>query len=155
MSLSLLLVGHTKEKYFKDSENEYLKRLSKFTSIKIKIIPQAKNETNGILVMSAEEKSITAFLKPTDYLVLLDEKGIQAKNSVDFSAMLNNVMNHHTSIVFAIGGSFGFSPKIKERANELWSLSNLTMPHHLVRTVFLEQMYRAFTILNGGKYHNA
>lgn len=154
MAIKLIVFGKTKESFFIQSENEYLKRINRFVNLEYITLDSSKNETQAQKVLHAEEKILLSKLKSPFHLILLDENGKTFNNSVQFSQHLNQTLSLHTNVTFVIGGAFGFSEKIKEMANEKWSLSNLTMPHHLVRTVFLEQLYRAFTILNGGHYHN-
>ena len=100
-----------------------------------------------------ESSSIKKHIGPSDFILLLDEKGNEY-SSREFAEELNLKLVNESNITFIIGGAFGFADDIKQRADALWSLSKLTFPHHLVRTVFLEQLYRAFTILNGESYHN-
>jgi 23S rRNA (pseudouridine1915-N3)-methyltransferase len=154
MAIKLIVFGKTKESFFIQSENEYLKRINRFVNLDYITLDSSKNETQAQKVLQAEEKILLSQLKSTAYLILLDENGKTFKNSIQFSQHMNQTLSQHTNVTFVIGGAFGFSENIKKMAQEKWSLSNLTMPHHLVRTVFLEQLYRAFTILNGGHYHN-
>ncbi|MCL4105779.1 UNVERIFIED_CONTAM: hypothetical protein GTU68_028656 [Idotea baltica] len=93
-------------------------------------------------------------LAPQDYLVLLDEKGKQY-TSVEFSEKINKYnISSYKRVVFLTGGAFGFHQSIYDRSKEMLSLSKMTFSHQMIRTFFLEQIYRAFTILNGEKYHN-
>jgi len=154
MAVKFIVIGKTKEKYFLDSEGEYLKRLNKFVSFEYITLDSSKNETHAPKVLQQEEKTILSRLKNSDFLILLDEKGKNFRNSTHFSQHLMNTLGQQKNVTFLVGGAFGFTDNIKKMAQEMWSLSPLTMPHHLVRTVFLEQLYRGFTIAHGGKYHN-
>ena len=104
-------------------------------------------EKEGMMILDA--------LNPGDYLVLLDEKG-KAYSSEKFAEQLQKWMNAGTrNIVFVIGGAYGFSPVVYDRANQKISLSDMTFSHQLVRLIFVEQLYRAFTILRGEPYHHS
>jgi len=147
------VVGPTKEKYFKQSEEEYLKRLRKYCKLHYVVVNSSKNSSNRDECLAQEQNSILKNIAESDYVLLLDEHGTQY-SSRSFSKKLNELLVNKSNLVFVIGGAFGFSDAISIRSNGKWSLSNLTFPHHMVRTVFLEQLYRGFTILNGEKYHN-
>lgn len=153
MAVKLLVVGPTKEKYFKQSEEEYLKRLRKYCKLHYVVVNSSKNSSNRDECLAQEQNSILKNIAESDYVLLLDEHGTQY-SSRSFSKKLNELLVNKSNLVFVIGGAFGFSDAISIRSNGKWSLSNLTFPHHMVRTVFLEQLYRGFTILNGEKYHN-
>ncbi len=153
MAIRLLVFGDTKEKFFKQSEEEYLKRLNKFCKFQYIQLPSSKNSQKRDECLKAEEEHLFKKITPSDYVILLDEAG-EHWNSRKFSTQLNKILISKPNMLFIIGGAFGFSDKVKARSNGLWSLSKLTFPHHLVRTIFLEQLYRSFTILNGGNYHN-
>lgn len=153
MAIKLLVVGPTKEKFYKQSEAEYLKRLTKFCKLQYTTLPSSKNVTQREACLKMEEEHLFKHIGQNDFVVLLDEAG-KEYSSRKFAKFLNTKLVSQSNIVFVIGGAFGFSDKIRARANDLLSLSKLTFPHHLVRTIFLEQVYRAFTILNGGRYHN-
>lgn len=153
MAVKLLVVGATKEKYFKQSEEEYLKRLRKYCKLHYVVVNSSKNSSNKDECLVQEQDSILKNISEGDYVLLLDEHGAQY-SSRSFSKKLNELLVNQSNLVFVIGGAFGFSDAISVRSDGKWSLSNLTFPHHMVRTVFLEQLYRGFTILNGEKYHN-
>jgi 23S rRNA (pseudouridine1915-N3)-methyltransferase len=153
VAVKLLVVGPTKEKYFKQSEEEYLKRLRKYCKLQYVVVNSSKNSSNKDECLAQEQDSILKNIAEGDYVLLLDEHGTQY-SSRSFSKKLNELQQNKSNLVFVIGGAFGFSDAISVRSDGKWSLSNLTFPHHMVRTVFLEQLYRGFTILNGEKYHN-
>jgi 23S rRNA (pseudouridine1915-N3)-methyltransferase len=153
VAVKLLVVGPTKEKYFKQSEEEYLKRLRKYCKLQYVVVNSSKNSSNKDECLAQEQDSILKNIAEGDYVLLLDEHGTQY-SSRSFSKKLNELLVNKSNLVFVIGGAFGFSDAISVRSDGKWSLSNLTFPHHMVRTVFLEQLYRGFTILNGEKYHN-
>ena len=153
MAIKLLVVGATKVKYFKQSEEEYLKRLTKYCKLQYVEVSSSKNSTNRLECLVQEEQSILKYIGATDYVLLLDEHGTEY-SSRKFAQKLNSLLVNESNLIFIIGGAFGFSENVKARSNGKWSLSQLTFPHHLVRTIFLEQLYRGFTILQGEKYHN-
>ena len=153
MAIKLLVLGDSKEKYFKDSEAEYLKRLRKYIKLNYVTLAASRKLTKKNEVLQFEEEVLLKQIAKDDFLILLDENG-EEFTSRKFADNLNKWMYSSGNVVFAIGGAFGFSNAVKQRANKQVSLSKLTFPHHLVRTLFLEQLYRAFTILNGEKYHN-
>ena len=153
MAVKLVVVGATKEKFYKQSEAEYLKRLNKFCKLNYIEIASSKKSVKRLDCLKMEEESLLKNISDGDFVVLLDEKG-KEYTSRKFASQLNELLNYQSGVVFVIGGAFGFSNTIRQRANATWSLSKLTFPHHLVRTIFLEQLYRAFTILKGEHYHN-
>ena len=93
-------------------------------------------------------------IRPSDYLILLDERG-QEHNSISFAEYLNGLEGRVNHLLFVIGGPYGFSDEVYRRADAKLSLSRLTFSHQLVRVIFMEQLYRAFTILKGEPYHHA
>lgn len=153
MAIKLIVVGGTKEKFYVQSEDEYLKRLAKFVKLNYIVVPSSRKSAVREECLKMEEEQLQRNIGTNDYVILLDENG-KEYDSRSWAKQLNECLVNESNLTFIIGGAFGFSESIKHRANSMWSLSKLTFPHHLVRTIFLEQMYRAFTILNGGKYHN-
>jgi 23S rRNA (pseudouridine1915-N3)-methyltransferase len=155
MKIKLITIGKTDESYLKDGIDKYLKRLKHYVSFELIIINDVKvgKKTNVTLQKELEEKEILSKVDVNDYLILLDENG-EEYNSVDFSKFLQKRMNSGNDIVFVIGGPFGFSNRMYERANAKVGLSKLTFSHQMVRLFFVEQLYRAFTILKGEKYHH-
>jgi len=153
MAIKFIVVGKTKEKFYQQSEQEYLKRLNKYCKLSYKEVASSKKSEIKEDCLSMEEVNILKLIAPQDYVVLLDEKG-KEYSSRSFARELNAKLVSEANLVFVIGGAFGFSDAVRSRANSTWGLSKLTFPHHLVRTIFLEQLYRAFTILNGERYHN-
>lgn len=151
--MKLIVVGPTKESYLRQAEAEYLKRLGRYTKLEYIEVQASKGLTKAEDCLAQEEKSILRKIGSQDFVVLLDEGG-KLLHSRDFAQQLNQWQSNQGRLCFVIGGAFGFSPAIRQRSNAKLSLSKLTFPHHLVRTVFLEQVYRAMTILKGGKYHN-
>ena len=137
-------------------EEEYFSRLKHYVPIErieLSDIRNAKN-LNREQLKEAEGKELLKRILPTDQLVLLDERGKEF-SSVSFAAHLEQQMNQSVkAIVFVVGGAFGFSEEIYQRANLKMSLSRMTYSHQMVRMIFLEQLYRAFTIIRGEGYHH-
>jgi len=155
MKLSFYVTGKTKEDYLLRGIDEYRKRVEKYYPFVYQEIPDIKT-TKGMsdqAVRDAEGEQIMKRIKPTDYLVLLDEKG-RSFRSLTFAHYLLQMESRVGQMVFLVGGPYGFSEKIYQRANEKIALSEMTFPHQLVRLIFLEQLYRACTINRNEPYHH-
>jgi len=156
MKVKLIVIGKTISKFLLDLENEYQKRLKHYCKFSELIIPDIKNggKLSKKELKEKEGNLILKSLKNSDYVILLDDKGL-ALTSIEFSELLNKKMVSSTNeLVFVVGGAFGFSESVYKRANTKLSLSKMTFSHQMVRMIFKEQLYRAFTILKGEKYHH-
>ena len=156
MKLRLLCVGKTNFNFLNEGEKEYTNRLIHYCNLSRIDIPELKNAKSLSIpeIKNKEGKLILAKVQATDLLILLDENG-KMYTSNEFATFFEKKMiQGKTSIVFVIGGAFGFSKEVYDRANELISLSKMTFSHQLIRIIFLEQLYRSFTILKGEKYHH-
>ena len=156
MKIVLLSVGKTSNDYVKAEFGSYVKRLSHYIDFESIEIPNIKNSKNlsKIELKRKEGRTIIRFMLPNDYVILLDENGVNL-NSIDFSKKMQKYMlNSYKRIVFVIGGAFGFSNEIYDLSNEKLSLSKMTFSHQMVRLFFIEQLYRSFTIINNEKYHH-
>ena len=156
MKIKLIVIGKTKSKFLIDGENEYQKRLKHYCKFSELIIPDIKNggKLSKKELKEKEGNLILASIKNSDYVILLDDKGLTLK-SIEFSELLNkNMVSSTNELVFIIGGAFGFSESVYKRANTKLSLSKMTFSHQMVRMIFKEQLYRAFSILKGEKYHH-
>ncbi|MDG1689499.1 MAG: 23S rRNA (pseudouridine(1915)-N(3))-methyltransferase RlmH [Flavobacteriales bacterium] len=156
MKVKLIVIGKTKSKFLLDGENEYVKRLKHYCKFSELIIPDIKNggKLSKKELKEKEGNLILESIKNSDYVILLDNKGL-ALTSIEFSELLNKKMVSSTNeLVFIVGGAFGFSESVYKRANTKLSLSKMTFSHQMVRMIFKEQLYRAFTILKGEKYHH-
>jgi 23S rRNA (pseudouridine1915-N3)-methyltransferase len=156
MKIRLIVVGKTNANYLKTGESDYEERLKHYCKFEELIIPSIKN--SGKLAKKdlkiKEGKLILKNIDPMDQLVLLDEKG-KSFSSAYFSGFLNQKLLSSTKrLVFVIGGAFGFSEEVYKRADSIISLSKMTFSHQMIRLIFKEQLYRAFTILKGQKYHH-
>lgn len=156
MNVELLTIGKTKSKFVTEGLEEYLKRLKRYLPYCITELPDVKNagrlskeeqkETEGILILSK--------LSPSDHVVLLDERGKQY-TSIEFADKIQGILaTGKKRLVMIIGGPYGFSKTVYNRADELLSLSKMTFNHEMVRLFITEQLYRAMTILRGEPYHH-
>ena len=156
MQIRLIAVGKTDHAAIQSLVEEYIKRLGFYIKFELEIIPDLKNSKN-LSEASQKEKEGELILKKvqtSDELVLLDEQGKQY-SSVDFSDYLQKKMNAGLKqLIFVIGGPYGFSAEVYQRANGKISLSKMTFSHQMVRVFFVEQLYRAFTILKNEPYHH-
>ncbi len=157
MKITLIAVGKTEDKYLIEGIEKYLNRLKHYINFNLLVIPEIKNTKN---LTEAQQKSkeselISKQINNLDVVVLLDENG-KKYSSVDFSAYLNKQMIGSVQhLVFIIGGPYGFDESIYKRSNASVSLSAMTFSHQMVRLFFVEQLYRAFTILKNEPYHHA
>ena len=156
MNIKLVLTGKTNMDFVSDGFTEYEKRLKHYIRFEVSVIPELKN-TKSLSVSEQKEKEADMQLKvldKCDYIVLLDDKGKEF-TSMAFAEFLNRRMNAGTkTLAFVIGGPYGFSERIYRIANEQLSLSRMTFSHQIVRVLFAEQLYRAFTIINNEPYHH-
>ena len=156
MNIKLLAIGKTDNKALQTLIDDYTKRLSFYIKFDLEIIPDIKNVKNLSESQQKEKEGelILSKLTPTDQLILLDENGI-GFSSISFSAYLQKRMNSGTkTLVFVIGGSYGFSDEVYQKTQGKISLSLMTFSHQMVRLFFIEQLYRGFTILRNEPYHH-
>ncbi|MBO4466165.1 MAG: 23S rRNA (pseudouridine(1915)-N(3))-methyltransferase RlmH [Bacteroidales bacterium] len=155
MRVSLLTVGKTDIKWVSEGLEVYSSRLLHYIPFEVREIPELKNVSalNKDQIKTAEGKLILKSLKDSDELILLDERGKEFR-SVEFADWLQRKFQQGRDLVFVIGGAYGFSQEVYSRANGMISLSKMTFSHQMVRTIFVEQLYRALTILKGESYHH-
>lgn len=156
MTIELLTIGKTKTRYVSEGIEEYLKRLKHYIPYDIVCLPDVKNagKMPKEEQKEAEGQLLLKRLSPSDYVVLLDERGRQF-TSPGFADSLQAMMaSGRKKLVMIIGGPYGFSKPVYDRANELLSLSKMTFNHEMVRLFITEQIYRAMTILRGEPYHH-
>jgi 23S rRNA (pseudouridine1915-N3)-methyltransferase len=150
-------MGITREGYVEKGLEDYEKRLSHYISWERKEVPSVKN-AGSLSAQSLKEKEgqlLKSYLQAGDYLVLLDENGT-VLSSEGFSEFIGQRMNSGIkNLVFMVGGAYGFSKELYDRSDYKLSLSKMTLTHQMVRLFFTEQVYRAFTILKGEKYHHS
>jgi 23S rRNA (pseudouridine1915-N3)-methyltransferase len=157
MKIVLIVVGKTKEAYLQAGEAEYLKRLGKFNKPEVVMVPDIKSAAgrNATQLAEKESQSIMSRIQPGDTVVLLDDKG-QSYTSEAFADWLEHKQVHGTKrLIFVVGGAYGFSEALYQLADEKLSLSKMTFSHQMVRMIFLEQLYRAYTIVHHMPYHHA
>ena len=156
MKITLAVIGKTEVGFVRQGIEEYVKRLKHYVTFDIRYIGDVKT-TRGMTEAAqkaAEGRALLSTLEPGDHVVLLDEHGTE-RTSVDYSQWLQRRMASGSKrLVFVVGGPYGFSPEVYSRANEMISMSKMTFPHELVRLIFVEQLYRAFTILKHEPYHH-
>jgi 23S rRNA (pseudouridine1915-N3)-methyltransferase len=156
MKIHFLVVGKTTEKYMQTGIDEYVRRLLRYIPFSMEVLPELKNAKNLTFEQQKEKDSqaILNVLQDGDYVVLLDEKG-KEYSSVAFSDYLARKMQIVPKrLVFVVGGPYGFSAEMYDRANEKLSVSKMTFSHQMIRLIFVEQLYRAMTIMRGEPYHH-
>jgi len=156
MKITLLTVGKTTNQHLIKLQEEYQNRLKFYITFELVVIPELKN-TKSLSITEQVEKEADLILKQielNDKVVLLDEKGKQF-TSVGFSEYIaKKIMDSHKRMIFVVGGPYGFSERVYQRANNKISLSTMTFSHQMIRLIFIEQLYRALTILKGEPYHH-
>lgn len=156
MTIKLIAIGKTDNKALQVLIEDYQKRLQHYVNFVFEIIPDIKNAKNLTEAQQKQKEGglIMKQLKPTDVLILLDEKG-KEMNSIDFASYLQKHMNSGIKqLVLVIGGPYGFSPDIYQKAKGKLALSKMTFSHQMIRLFAIEQLYRGFTILKNEPYHH-
>ncbi len=155
MNIKIIALGKIKEKFLKDGINEFLKRLNPYTSIEVvELNPiEIKEESLTQKVLDEEGEKILSLIKDDSYVITMEIQGSQL-SSEEFSEKINDIINIGVSeLVFVIGSSCGLSKIVSDRANFKMSMSRMTFLHQFARLILIEQIYRAFKILKGEKYH--
>jgi len=154
MNFKLLVVGKSNDKRLEEMVSEYAKKLNHYINYNTVELHVKKKISDTKKLKEIESQLILNHINANSILIVLDEKGSQF-TSVKFSAFVQKRLNEGSKeVIFLIGGAFGFSESIYKRANHCMALSKMTFTHQMVRLVFIEQLYRAFTILKGEKYHH-
>lgn len=156
MEIVLLTIGKTSTAYIETGIEQYLKRLSHYVSFRIKSIPDLRNarKLTTDQQKEAEGKLLLSEFSSSDMVVLLDERG-EEPTSVKFAGMIEKIMSTgRKRVIFVVGGPYGFSQEVYARCDRKLSLSRMTFSHEMVRLFFVEQLYRAMTILRGEQYHH-
>ena len=156
MKITLLVVGKTDVKWVKEGPELYISRLQHYVPFSLLEIPELKNVSSlgKEQIKLREGDLILKSVKPSDMVVLMDERGKQY-TSMEFSAFIQGrMLQGGKDMVFVIGGAYGFSEAVYSRSDLSISLSKMTFSHQMVRTIFVEQLYRAFTIIKGEPYHH-
>lgn len=157
MNINIICVGKIKEKYFTEAINEYTKRLSRFAKIHITELTDLKIPANASAkeentIIEKEGSSIIAKISADDYVIAMCIEGKEF-SSTDIAEKISDILMRTSSITFIIGGSLGLSDAVKKRADLKMSFGPVTYPHQLMRVILLEQIYRAFKIINNETYH--
>ena len=156
MKITLLTVGKTDRDWVRHGLDIYVSRLKHYIPFTLTEIPELKNVSalSKEQIKVKEGELILKNVRPTDDLILLDEHG-KEYSSVQLAKILQDKISYECKdIIFVIGGAYGFSDAVYARANSKLSLSKMTFSHQMVRTIFAEQLYRAFTIMKGEPYHH-
>lgn len=156
MKITLLTVGKTDKDWVKQGIDIYASRMKHYFPFSIVEIPELKNASSlsEDQIKTKEGEFILKNIKPAEDVILLDERGREF-TSVEFAKVLQDKISYiGKDIVFIIGGAYGFSDAVRQRANSKISLSKMTFSHQMVRAIFVEQLYRAFTIMKGEPYHH-
>ena len=156
MNFALLVIGKTEEAWLQQGIEVYVNRSKHYANFELLVIPNLKTGKSlpEPVLKQKEGEQLLAKILPSDHVVLLDDKGKQF-SSTELAGQVQTQLNAgYKRVVFVVGGAFGFSPDVYARANGKLSLSRLTFSHQMIRLLFVEQLYRAFTILKGEKYHH-
>ena len=148
--IKIICVGKIKESFFRDAITEYQKRISKYT--KIEIIEIDDYSFDDKKTIKEESNKIIQVINKNDYNILMDIHG-KTLDSISFAKKINDTLIFNSNITFIIGGSLGVNDEVKNNCNYLLSFSSMTFPHQLFRIILLEQIYRAYKIINHEEYH--
>lgn len=156
MKIELAVIGKTSNGYLKQGIDEYIKRLKHYVPFEIKYIDDIKNTKN---ISEDQQKrtegaKILSLLDKSDFVVLLDEHGKEYTSMQYSSYIQKRMLSGAKKVVFVIGGPYGFSQEVYDRANDKISFSKMTFNHEMIRLIFTEQLYRAYTIINHEPYHH-
>lgn len=156
MKVEFWVIGKTSFPYLDEGNDIYLNRIKHYLPFQMTTIPDIKNRKSlsEEQIKTKEGETVLSKLSTGDFLILMDERGKQ-RTSIQFSDYLQNILQQsHKRVIFLIGGAYGFSDAVYERCDGKMSLSNMTFSHQMVRLIFLEQFYRALTIMNNEPYHH-
>ncbi|MEG1498568.1 MAG: 23S rRNA (pseudouridine(1915)-N(3))-methyltransferase RlmH [Bacteroidales bacterium] len=156
MEIVLLLNGKTEENYLQEGIQLFEQRIGRYIRYESKIVPALKNAKNMPIAQQKEKEAelMEKYIEKADFIVLLDERGTEY-GSKEFANFLQKQMNKGIrTLMFVVGGPYGFSESIYAKAQEKISLSRMTFSHQMIRLLFTEQLYRGFSILKGEPYHN-
>lgn len=155
MKITLLVVGKTTDSRLQSLIDDYAQRLTHYVPFEIQVIPELRNAKSLSENQIKEQEGIEILRKitPSMDVLLLDEHGVE-RRSIEFADWLQKKMSAGRDLLFIIGGAYGFSPAVYGRANGKLSLSQMTFSHQMIRLLFVEQAYRAMTILRGEPYHH-
>ena len=153
MKLAVVAVGRLKEKFWREAEEEYRKRILPHASLFVEEVAEEADTGDVSRILATEGGRIAARLRERDYVIALDAGGRSFSSPAFAEKLADMAVFGHGRIVFIIGGSRGLAEDILKRANLRLSFSDFTFPHQMMRIILLEQVYRAFSIMAGAKYH--
>jgi len=156
MKIKQVAIGKTEEEYLREGIKEYETRIKRYVSFESILLPAIKvtSQMTAAVVKAKEAERLIKYISPSDFVVLLDEKGTEMR-SVEYANFLGGKFNTSIkTLVFLIGGPYGVDEAIKKRTNFIFSMSKLTFSHQMIRLFFAEQLYRALTILRNESYHH-
>lgn len=156
MNIHFWYIGKDKLEFVSQGSKEFIKRIKRYvSSVEEYTFKSGPNIKNKDLIKKIEADNVLKKIGKSDFLILLDERG-DRMNSLKFAELLDKIklQASNKKVIFLIGGAYGLDQSLKDRANKMLSLSKMTFSHQVIRVMFLEQLYRGFTILNGEKYHN-
>ncbi|PJJ84571.1 23S rRNA (pseudouridine(1915)-N(3))-methyltransferase RlmH [Mucilaginibacter auburnensis] len=155
MKITILVIGKTEDDYLKQGIDKYIKRLKHYTKLEVIELPELKN-TKALSQDQQKAREAELLLKKinaNDHVILLDERGSEF-SSKQFAGYIDKRGHAAADLVFIVGGPYGFDQDVYNRANDKLSLSRMTFSHQMIRLFFVEQLYRAYTILKGEPYHH-
>jgi len=157
VKITLFLIGKTNKEYISEAIEEYAQRIERYCKFEIKILPELKN-TKAMPIqvqMQKESEMLLPAINGYQEIILLDDKGKQFTSEEFANFISKRMVNGQRDMAFVVGGPWGFDANVYKVANSKLSLSKMTLSHQIIRPVFLEQLYRAFTIINGEPYHHS
>lgn len=155
MKIVFLSVGKKHDATLIAAIQDYTKRISKFVSVSWKLIEPARGQEDIMRTQQIESDNIRRELQPTDIVILLDERGKEL-SSIALAEFIESCQQQaHKRLLFIVGGAYGVTDEVRQRANLVWSLSLLVFPHQLVRLILAEQIYRAYSIIHKHPYHHS
>ena len=157
MKIQFLSIGKTHESFVKEGVEQFTKRISNYFSVEWNIVAMPKNAgiMEPTILKIKEGEALAALIAKEDYVILLDERGKMLSSEAFSKFIEQRTVESVRNLIFIIGGAYGVSDSIMQRANFKWSLSALVFPHQLVRLILAEQVYRACSIIRNEKYHHA
>ena len=155
MKITILAIGKKHDPMLISAIEDYSKRLTHYCKLGWRLVEAKISPSMSIEeIKKSETEVLIAQISPQDKIILLDETGTQLSSTENAQAIQKHLNKATSHLVFVIGGAYGVTDELKQKADFIWGLSKLVLPHQLVRLVLIEQLYRAFTILAGEKYHH-
>lgn len=155
MQIQLWCIGKTSDKYIQQGIDVFVKRLKHYCKFELVIVKDVKATKSANDLKSLEAEQILKSILPTDHIILLDEKGKQYSSELFAEEIEKLQLRSIKRLIFVVAGAYGADEQLKQRANSMLSLSKMTFSHQMIRLFFVEQLYRAHTIIKNEKYHNS